>query len=163
MESSSSVPTSQQIYVSSNTTFFQVINDVLLTYQICVILIKKTHKECMVMKKYSIEIMQPNETSGDIICHIDSNEQFLTINKGDIINPRAWDSHYLDLLRSSVGHDTINYLLRVTGIEHMIFFEESKGFNCHKIRIYTESLPDCNHRFTFQPKSGGFFSAFSGV
>jgi len=92
------------------------------------------------LKKYSLEILPPRN-KGDVTCNIESDEPFLSIHKGDIINPRTWSHHYFELLKSFHDPGEHGIILKVTSIEHMIF-QNDEGFDQHKIRIFTEALPD---------------------
>ena len=91
-------------------------------------------------KDYAIDIYLPGNPGTDIACTIESDLPFLPFQKGDLINPRTWTSHYCELLNSyhASEHGT---LLRVTGVEHFIHQGET-GFRQHRIGIFTESVDD---------------------
>ncbi len=59
------------------------------------------------MKKYILEICAPGESS-EAIKTIESSEPFLTISKGDFLNPRTLDLEVRDLMC-------------VVNIEHIIY------------------------------------------
>lgn len=94
-------------------------------------------------KKYSLDIYLPGNPGYDVACHIESDDPFLPIQKGDIINPRTWSSHYSSLLKTSYNESERKYgiVLRVTGIEHFIMQNEG-GFSQHKLGIFTEAIDD---------------------
>jgi hypothetical protein len=93
------------------------------------------------LKRYVLEIYLPGNRGYDVACYMESDEPFLPIQKGDIINPRTWTSHYSSNLRASYGKTKFGIVLRVSGIEHFIVQTE-EGFSQHKLGIFTEALDD---------------------
>ena len=94
--------------------------------------------------KYELEIYAPGETAfdGDPTCNFESAQPFLPVQKGDLINPRVWTTHYQEQL--SYHHPPGKYgtLLRVTAVEHIIVQRDDLSFSIHKVCIYTEALDD---------------------
>jgi hypothetical protein len=93
-------------------------------------------------KKYAIEIYPPGNKGYDTTCLIESNEPFLTISRGDIINPRTWTQHYNDTLYTLYERGQHGIVLKVTGIEHVIIQTDDDDFSQHRLLIFTEALPD---------------------
>lgn len=91
------------------------------------------------LKKYALEVYAPGSRSLDVVCTIESDEPFLPIHVGDLLNPRTWDSHYCSAVNSQPSKFGI--VLRVIGIEHYIF-QKDEGFSQHKLGIFTEALDD---------------------
>lgn len=80
----------------------------------------------MYMKKYILEICAPGESS-EAVKALESSEPFLSISKGDFLNPRTLN---ID----------VDGLMRVVNIEHIIFGTENDL--THKMCIFTEAAPD---------------------
>lgn len=94
------------------------------------------------MKRYAIEIYPPNNLGLDVTCRMESEEPFLPIQRGDLINPRTWSKHYYDQLQS-YHPSQYGIVLRVIGIEHVIVQEpDGDGFIHHTLRIYTQAADD---------------------
>lgn len=93
------------------------------------------------MKRYAIEIYLPDSEGDEVACLIESDEPFQAIQKGDLINPRSWNSHYSTNLQSSFPNRPHGIVLRVTGIEHFIFQREG-GFSQHKLGVFTRAEDD---------------------
>src|SRR5689334_9350498 len=91
-------------------------------------------------KDYAIDIYLPGNPGTDIACTIESDLPFLPIQKGDLINPRTWTTHYFEL-HKSYHESKYGIVLRVTGVEHFIHQGES-GFRQHRIGVFTEALDD---------------------
>ena len=94
------------------------------------------------MKRYVLEIYLPDNPGSDSACLLDSDEPFLTIQKGDLINPRTWNSHYSGNLKASTDQKTYGIVLRVTGAEHFISQREDGTIIEHRIGIFTEAVED---------------------
>jgi hypothetical protein len=78
--------------------------------------------------KYILEIYYPG-SSGNVWVYFQSETPFLSISKGDIINPGMFPDADADTM------------LRVTSVEHIVWSagtHESK----HKICVYTENIED---------------------
>ena len=93
------------------------------------------------MKPYTVEIYLPGNHGYDVACSLESDRPFLTIEKGDLINPRAWNSHYAQNC-SADEHPPYGAVLRVTGIEHFLFQADDGSLTGHKIGVFTEALSD---------------------
>ena len=91
-------------------------------------------------KRYALEIYLPGNSGSDVACTIESDEPFLPIQRGDLINPRTWTSHYASNL-ASYRPSQYGILLRVIGIEHFII-QRDEGFSQHKLGIFTEAVDD---------------------
>ncbi len=91
----------------------------------------------MRLKKYAIEVYAPGSRGMDVVCYIESDESFLPIQKGDLLNPRVWETS------GAVNSEPSQFgmILRVTGIEHFIIQREP-GFSQHKLGIFTEQVDD---------------------
>lgn len=76
--------------------------------------------------KYILEICAPGESS-EAIKNIESSKPFLSISKGDFLNPRTLDVE-------------VEGLMCVVNIEHIIFGKDENL--THKICIFTKSVPD---------------------
>jgi hypothetical protein len=95
-----------------------------------------------VLKRYILDIYLPGNSGDDIACHMESDDPFLPIQKGDLINPRTWNPHYFSNLRSDVGENPYGIVLRVTGTEHYIIQQEDESMSNHRICIFTEAVSD---------------------
>lgn len=95
------------------------------------------------MKRYALEIYLPQNPGSDTACTIEADEPFLPIQRGDLINPRTWTSHYFNNLRGSLDEGEYPYgvLLRVTGVEHFLIQRE-EGFSQHRLGVFTEAVSD---------------------
>jgi hypothetical protein len=95
------------------------------------------------LRKYALEIYRPGNRGDDVACTIESDEPFLLIQKGDLINPRTWTSHYYNNLfsLSDLSGRPHGVVLRVTGIEHFLVQTE-QGFSQHKLGVFTEAVDD---------------------
>jgi hypothetical protein len=93
------------------------------------------------MKRYALEVYLPGNLGTDVACSIESDEPFLPIQRGDLINPRTWTAHYSGNLQSHVQEREYGVVLRVTGVEHFILQREV-GFGQHKLGIFTEAVDD---------------------
>ena len=93
------------------------------------------------MKRYALEIYLPGNAGTDVACSIESDEPFLPVQRGDLINPRTWTAHYSTNLQSHVADRQNGAVLRVTGIEHFIIQRES-GFSQHKLGVFTQAVDD---------------------
>lgn len=77
--------------------------------------------------KYTIEIYEPNNTS-DVLVSFDASSPFISINKGDILNPSFF-----------AGYDkNPKKVLRVTNIEHIIWQHEKSLEPTQKILVFTK-------------------------
>ncbi len=88
-------------------------------------------------QKYSVEIYYPG-SSGNVWAYFQSEMPFLSISKGDIINPGMF-------------HDAdADTMLRVTSVEHILWSVENNESK-HKICVYTEDIEDnYDARFGFE-------------
>jgi hypothetical protein len=91
----------------------------------------------MTPKRYALEIYLPNNPGYDVACLLESDEPFLPIHKGDLINPATWTSHYVQNFNLFTKTEPNQFILRVTGIEHFLCQRE-EGMGPHKIGIFTE-------------------------
>lgn len=93
------------------------------------------------LKRYALEIYLPGSTGSDVACSMESNEPFLPIHKGELLNPRSWSTHYSgNLTDFRSGNPGI--LLTVTGIEHFIVQREDGSIVQHKLGIFTSAVDD---------------------
>jgi hypothetical protein len=92
--------------------------------------------------KYMIDIYLPNNPGTDVTFHAESDKPFLPIQKGDLINPRTWNSHYSSSLRASTAETPYGIILRVTGVEHFIVQQEDESLSRHGIGVFTEAVSD---------------------
>jgi hypothetical protein len=97
-----------------------------------------------VESKYELEIYGPGETAfdGDATCNFESAQPFLPIQRGDLVNPRVWTTHYQEQLKYHHPPTEYGTLLRVTAVEHIICQRDDLSFSTHKVCIYTEALDD---------------------
>lgn len=91
--------------------------------------------------KYQLEIYRPNNSGYDSCCFMESDSPFLPIQKGDLINPRTWNSHYSNIYTEFPEFE-YGIILRVTGFEHFIVQREDGFISSHKIGIFTEAISD---------------------
>lgn len=77
---------------------------------------------------YILELYSPG-SGYDVCVSYETSTPFLTIQAGDIINPRVWE-----------GVGTPGNVLRVVNIEHVIW--EGDGRIKHKLCIFTEEVKD---------------------
>jgi hypothetical protein len=94
------------------------------------------------LKKYRLEIYPPGNEGYDVVCHIESDEPFLPIQRGDLINPRTWNAQNSGNLQVSHGETEFGIVLRVTGIEHFIVQRDDNEFSQHKLGVFTEAVDD---------------------
>jgi len=78
--------------------------------------------------KYILEIYEPDSVK-DLWVDFEASEPFLSINKGDILNPGIWPDSQSPMK-----------VLKVVNVEHLIF--ESKTDNCivHKLMVFTKEV-----------------------
>lgn len=87
--------------------------------------------------KYKLEIYYPG-SSGNVWVAFTSASPFLSISKGDIINPGFFPDANADTM------------LRVTSVEHIVWAVENQESQ-HKVCIYTEDIEDdYDARFGFE-------------
>lgn len=79
--------------------------------------------------QYILEIYEPGSTH-DAFMSFESSRPFQAISLGDLINPRAW------LVERDPGP-----LLRVVGVEHMLFGKFGSDPK-HKVCIFTAAATD---------------------
>src|SRR4028118_455376 len=91
-------------------------------------------------KKYALEIRQPDEQGYVIACSIESDEPFLAIQKGDILNPLSWNLYCFDNLEGEYQMSAYGIVLKVTGIEHSFVQREDGSISQHKITVYTKPV-----------------------
>ena len=91
--------------------------------------------------KYNLEIFCPGSFN-DVACVMESDSPFLSIHKGDLINPRGWSQGQDNLVDAAQGFQ-YGIVLRVTGIEHIISgLPDDPSIARHKVCIFTEALED---------------------
>jgi len=76
--------------------------------------------------QYEIEIYEPN-SADDVWAVFDSSTPFMTISKGDILNPGTWSNSQSPMK-----------VLRVINVEHVIW--ESGAKVTHKLLVFTEEV-----------------------
>lgn len=99
------------------------------------------------MKRYALEIYLPDNCGVDVACTVESDEPFLSIQKGDLINPRCWMHHYYENLNSSRPSE-FGIRLKVIGVEHFII-QTDHGFTQHKLGIFSTAVPDLEKARSF--------------
>jgi hypothetical protein len=88
------------------------------------------------LKKYVLEIYQPGEKGFINACSLESDEPFLAIQKGDIINPSTWNLYCLDSLEAEYHQSNYGIVLKVTGVEHFLVQNEDGSVSQHKITVF---------------------------
>jgi|GEM_PF-3239163 hypothetical protein len=83
------------------------------------------------MKNYSLEIYEPGSAL-DVVVSFETDIPVLGMSKGEIINPRTLPN----------ADHLIGKLLKITNVEHMVWYNESKTDIKHKICVFTESVSD---------------------
>ncbi len=87
----------------------------------------------MAESKYTLEIYEPGSIdTAWVVLH--SNEPFLSIHAGDLINPQAWGD----------AAGTFQDLLRVVSVEHIVWHSKKIEDAKHKLCIFTEVVPNTN-------------------
>lgn len=81
------------------------------------------------MKKYQIEIYLPGSKL-DVLMSFESKEPFMSINKGEILNPAFFPSY----------ENNPDKLLKVTQVEHILWQHNEQEDPTQKILIYTEEV-----------------------
>ena len=94
--------------------------------------------------KYALEIHQLDQENFLTTCTLESDDPFLAIQKGDIINPSTWNLYCLDNLEAEYRESNYGVVLRVTGIEHSLIQRENGSISQHKISVFT--VPVENNR-----------------
>jgi hypothetical protein len=89
-------------------------------------------------KAYLLEIYEPGNTH-DILITLESDQPFMAIHEGSLLNPRVWE-----------GLGNQGGLLRVVSLEHFIW--ETGGKVRHKIGLITEVVPDNSGSRTYRQK-----------
>lgn len=89
------------------------------------------------LKKYALEIYQSVEHGFVKACAMESDEPFLSIQKGDIINPSTWNLYCLDRLEAEYSASSFGIVLKVTGIEHFLVQKEDGSVSQHRINVFT--------------------------
>ncbi len=95
-------------------------------------------------KKYALEICQLDRQGFVTTCKIESDDTFLAIQKGDILNPSTWNLYCLDNLEAEFRESNYGIVLKVTGIEHSLIQRENGSISQHKITVFT--VPVENNR-----------------
>ena len=103
-------------------------------------------------KKYVLEICQPDRQGFVTACAIESDEPFLSIQKGDILNPSTWNLYCADSLEAEHRESSFGVVLKVTGIEHALVQREDGSIRQHKITVFV--IPVENNRDVLFGKSG---------
>ena len=93
---------------------------------------------------YALHIYLPGNSGYDVGATLESEEPFLPIQRGDVINPRTFNSHYASHARGDVDPEQFPHgiVLRVTGFEHFIVQNEENEITRHGIGIFTEAIHD---------------------
>lgn len=81
------------------------------------------------MKKYQLEIYIPGSKL-DTLANFESNDPFIKINKGEILNPAFFPSY----------ENNPNKLLKVTQIEHILWQHDMQEEPTQKVLIFTEEI-----------------------
>lgn len=81
------------------------------------------------LKKYVLEIYEPGSTDTAWVV-LQSDEPFLSIHAGDLINPQAWGE--------TAG--TFQDLLRVMSVEHIVWHSKKLGDAKHKLCVFTAAV-----------------------
>jgi hypothetical protein len=95
------------------------------------------------MANYTLEFYDAGSTRHESICVIESAVPFLPIQKGDLINPRAWEKHYAEQAPAGA-------LLKVVGIEHFIVWRPEIGHFEHKLGIFSLAVRDTDEARRFK-------------
>jgi hypothetical protein len=85
----------------------------------------------MVSLKYTLLIYLPGSIE-DVACRLESDQPFMPIARGDLLNPRTW---------SNRPDDLADVLLRVVGVEHFLCQVEDR-VSRHSIGVFTEAVAD---------------------
>jgi hypothetical protein len=88
-------------------------------------------------KKYALEILQPDRHGFIVACKIESDEPFLSIHKGDMLNPSTWNLYCFDNIESEYEESAHGIVLKVTGVEHSLVQREDDSLSQHKIKVFT--------------------------
>lgn len=91
-------------------------------------------------KKYALEIRQPDHAGFVLACSIESDDPFLAIQKGDIINPSTWNLYCFDSIEGEYQASAFGVVLKVTGVEHSLMQREDGSIRQHKITVYTRPV-----------------------
>lgn len=89
-------------------------------------------------KKYGLTINVPSKDMPDafsVICSLESDEQFPTIQKGDLIDPRAWEGESFEKYMKLFDYGDV---LKVDLIYHHIGQEKDGSYGQHYIDIFTK-------------------------
>lgn len=78
------------------------------------------------MKNYQLEIYQPGSVE-DVAAYVESDKPFLTVSKGDLLNPV-----------DSAAEANSDGILRVVGMEHILW--KSGADVRHKLCVFTENV-----------------------
>lgn len=101
------------------------------------------------VKKYALEILQPDKKGFVTACRIDSDEPFLAIHKGDTLNPSTWNLYCFDSVEAEETNESkYGTVLKVTGIEHSLVQREDGSTKQHKISVFTVPVKN-NHAVLF--------------
>ena len=84
----------------------------------------------MAGRRYILEVYEPGSVQ-DVAGVFESDEPFVAIQVGDLINDRVWDT--------APGTSTV---LRVTAVEHVLWKNRTGGDVEQKLCIYTERVAD---------------------
>lgn len=89
-------------------------------------------------KKYGLTINIPSENipnAYSAICSLESDEPFPTIQKGDLIDPRAWEGASFDKYMELYEYGDV---LKVESIYHHIGQEKDGSYGQHYIDVFTK-------------------------
>lgn len=92
------------------------------------------------LKKYALEIQQPDDHGYSAVCLMESDEPFLSINKGDFLNPLTWNLYCYDSLETEDNEPKFGTVLKVLGIEHSFVQRENGEVKQHKLVIFAEPV-----------------------
>lgn len=99
-------------------------------------------------KKYALEILQPDKQGYVAACRIESDDPFLSIHKGDTLNPSTWNLYCFDNVESEYEESAYGIVLKVTGVEHSLVQREDDSISQHKITVFTVPVEN-NHAALF--------------
>lgn len=99
-----------------------------------------------------MEICQPDRQGFITACAIESDEPFLAIHRGDILNPSTWNLYCADSIEADYSESRYGVVLKVTGIEHALVQREDGSIRQHKITVF--AVPVENNRAALFGESG---------
>lgn len=91
--------------------------------------------------QYELHIYPPNGIGGDVCGVLQSTQPFMSIQRGDILNPRTWNEHWSQIY-TQTPECPHGFLLRVIGLEHQIVQMKDETITRHVIMVYTQAVDD---------------------